>query len=77
MTPVINFKICLILKDIEEKKSTGSENILVKVLKKTLPHIINILCDIFNHILIAAQYADAWKIARVAPIFKGGERNDP
>ena len=77
MTPVINFKICLILKDIEEKKSTWSDNILVKVLKKTLPYIINILCDIFNHISIDAQYADAWKIARVAPIFKGDERNDP
>ena len=30
-------KICLMLKDIEEKKSTGSDNISVKVLKKTLP----------------------------------------
>ena len=70
-------KICFILKNIEEKKSTGSDNISVKVLKKTLPYIINILCDMFNRILIDAQYPDAWKIARVAPIFKGGERNDP
>ena len=30
----------------------------------------------FNRILIDAQYPDVWKIARVAPIFKGGERND-
>mgnify|MGYP001791026151 FL=1 len=48
-------KICLILKDIEEKKSTGSDNISVKVLKKTLPYIINILCDMFNCIVIDAH----------------------
>ena len=69
--------ICLYLKSFSDKKSTGPDGISVMMLKKTLPFVVNILTDIFNQILIEGDFPKCWKTARVTPVFKGGDPNDP
>ena len=65
------------LKTISDKKATGQDGISIKVLKRTWPYISNIVCDMFNRILIENEVPNSWKIARVTPIHKGGDLNDP
>ena len=65
------------MSNIPNKKSTGPDNISVKVLKRTFPYIVNILTDMLNRFLIEGVFPKQWKSARVTPIFKGGDRNSP
>ena len=55
------------------KKSLGfgSDGIASNFLKIAFPVICNSICDIFNFSIFSASFPDSWKIARVAPIFKG------
>ena len=67
--------ICLSIKSIDNKKSTGPDSISIKMLKVTLPYILNLLTDMFNRILSDGIYPSLWKTARVVPIFKTGDKN--
>ena len=57
------------------KKSLGfgSDGIASNFLKIAFPVICNSICDIFNFSIFSASFPDSWKIARVAPIYKGGK----
>ena len=54
----------------------GSDGIASNFLKIAYPVISNSICDIFNFSIFSGSFPDSWKIARVAPIFKGGQRDD-
>ena len=45
-------------------------------MKIALPIIKGSLCDLFNLSLFSGKFPDCWKLARVAPIFKSGQRDD-
>ena len=47
----------------------------VRMLKKTFPYIVNIVTDMMNRFLIGGIFPKQWKLARVGPIFKGGDRD--
>ena len=53
----------------------GLDNLPTSVLKDTLPLIVKPLCHVLNLSLAQGKIPEAWKLARVSPIFKGGGRD--
>ena len=54
----------------------GTDGIAEFSLKAGFPIIAQSLCDIFNLSLANEIFPNSWKVARVAPIFKSGQRDD-
>ena len=66
----------LLLKaDIE--RAAGLDQISNKVLKLAAPIIYRQLTDLFNLSVSSGVYPVDWKLAKVSPIYKTGERIDP
>ena len=57
-------------------KSTGLDNLNIKLLKFAAPIICNSLSYICNLSLFTSTFPSAWKQAKVTPIFKDGDRSD-
>ena len=57
-------------------KSFGNDNISYFFLKLALPYIENSLAILFNTSIQTSVFPDAWKLARVTPIFKEGDKDD-
>ena len=75
-----NFKT-IELKDIRDafakvktSKSFGIDNISSYFMKLALPYIENSLSFLFNTSIQTSQFPDSWKVARVTPIFKEGDK---
>jgi hypothetical protein len=66
-----------VLKLLFKLDATGLDQISNKVLKLAAPVIYKQLTDLFNLSLKSREYPDDWKLAKVFPAFKAGERNDP
>ena len=64
------------LKSINPNKATGPDNIPNKVLKMAVEILSPSLSAIFNRSLSMGIYPDDWKMARVLPIFKSGDKDD-
>ena len=61
---------------IQSKKSSGLDGISARLLKDGIHNIAGPLVDIFNLSLRTAIFPDDWKLAKVTPVFKDGNRND-
>ena len=59
---------------IRTAKSFGHDNISSYFLKQALPLISGSLARLFNIAIETSTFPDAWKIARVTPIFREGEK---
>ena len=57
------------------KKSSGLDGISAKLLKDAAHNIAGPLVDIFNLSLRTGIFPDDWKLAKVTPVFKDGNRN--
>ena len=57
-------------------KSFGKDNTSYFFLKLALPYIENSLAILFNESNETSTFPDAWKLARVTPIFREGDKND-
>ena len=55
---------------------SGHDGIASVYLKIALPVVGRSLCDLFNKSLFAGKSPEEWKIARIAPIFKSGAKDD-
>ena len=64
------------LKAVNSNKATGPDNIPGRVLKIAAEFLSPSLTAIFNRSLSMGIYPDDWKMARVLPIFKSGEKSD-
>ena len=64
------------LKAVNSNKATGPDNIPGRVLKIAAEFLFPSLTAIFNRSLSMGIYPDDWKMARVLPIFKSGEKSD-
>ena len=64
------------LKSINPNKASGPDNIPNKVLKMAAEILSPSLSAIFNRCLAMEIYPDDWKMARVLPIFKSGDKDD-
>ena len=65
------------LQEVNVAKATGHDNIPNKILKIAAPVISLSLADLFNLSITTNTFTDDWKVAKVFPLFKSGERNDP
>ena len=61
---------------IKNSKGSGVDDISSYFLKLALPLIENSLGLMFNKSVETSQFPDSWKVARVTPIFKGGEKTE-
>ena len=64
------------LNQLNLKKSPGLDGISVRLLKDTSDVIAQPLANIFNLSLRTAIFPDEWKIAKVSPVFKEGNKTD-
>ena len=70
-------RVFKLLSKLDVTKATGLDQISNKVLKLAAPVIYKQLTDLFILSLKSREYPDDWKLAKVSPVFKAGERNDP
>ena len=61
---------------IKISKGLGTDNISCYFLKLALPFIENFIAGLFNTSIETSQFPDLWKVARVTPIFKDGDKTD-
>ena len=60
---------------IKSSMSFGSDNVSCYFLKFALLYIENALLFMFNTSLETGLFPETWKIARITPIFKDGDRS--
>ena len=60
---------------MKTSKGSGNDNISSYFLKISLPFITKSLYCIFNNSILKCVFPAQWKIARVTPIFKEGDKN--
>ena len=65
------------LQEVNVAKATGHDNIANKIFKIAAPVISISLADLFKLSITTNTFPDDWKVAKVFPLFKSGERNDP
>ena len=66
-----------LLAELDIKKAYGYDNVSNMILKKTLYIIAPFLVSLYNKCISEGCFPDAYKIAQVIPLFKGGDREDP
>ena len=79
-----NFKFSLVsmnfvhkqIKLMKSDKATGIDGISVRLLKSACPIILHSLTHLFNLSLTTHTFPDKWKVAKVSPIYKSGDKED-
>ena len=56
-------KVVTYLSSVPDRKSTGADGILVTMLKRTLPYILNIIIDMSNRLLSDGVFPKCWRYA--------------
>ena len=62
---------------LSTNKATGIDKISCKIIKIAAPAISDSLTFIFNQAITLSSFPDEWKMARVTPLYKNGQRNIP
>ena len=57
-------------------KSTGIDNVCIRLLKLAAPIICHPLAYICNLSLFTSHFPSKWKVAKVTPIYKDGDKSD-
>ena len=66
-----------IISKMDNKKSCGYDMLSNKILKSTKFTILPYIASLFNICMTEGTFPDAYKIAQVIPLFKGGDRENP
>jgi hypothetical protein len=64
------------LNKLKDSKSSGQDKIPVKNLKDSSDVCVAYLSYIFNCFLLTGIFPDDWKLARVSPIYKSGDKQE-
>ena len=83
-TPPLSFSFSAIMTDklsstlnkMKTLHGSGHDGIASFYLKIAMPVVGGSLCDLFNKSLFAGKFPEDWKIARIAPIFKSGAKDE-
>ena len=70
-------KVMKYLNNLDIKKSTGTDEIGPRLLRMSSPIIAESLKFICNLSIKTGSFPDKWKEAKVKPLYKGGQTNDP
>ena len=66
-----------LITSLDTTKSTGADGVSAKMLKSTAPYIAKSLTNLFNTSLKSGKFPSDWKVARIVPIPKGGDPENP
>lgn len=69
--------VACLINNLKLSTSSGVDNISSKILKNTISVSRKIICVIFKQSLSSGQLPSDWKIGKVVPVFKSGNRNSP
>ena len=69
-------EVYLALTKINTRKNVGTDGINAKYLKIAAANISKQLTDIINTSLASNRFPEAWKVAKVFPVFKKGKKED-
>ena len=75
--PVTVSHVCRLLHGLSSNKATGIDKISCKIIKIAAPAISDSLTFIFNQAITLSSFPNEWKMARVIPLYKNGQRNIP
>ena len=75
--PITIGSVYNLLSGLSSNKATGIDKISSKIIKIAAPVFSDSLTHIFNQSIAQSFFPDEWKIARVVPLFKNGQRNLP
>ena len=70
-------RVLKLLSKLDVAKGTGLDQTCNKILKFATTLIYRQLTDLFNLSLKSLEYPDDWKLAKVFPRFKVGQRKNP
>ena len=73
---IMTDKLSSTLNKMKTSHGSGHDGIASFYLKIAMPVVGGSLCDLFNKSLFAGKFPEDWKIARIAPIFKSGAKDD-
>lgn len=68
--------LSLQLAKLPDNKAKGLDSINVKLLKITKPHILQPLLYIYNLSITSGSFPDHWKIAKITPVYKSGQKDN-
>ena len=72
-----NLEVMKVIKELKNKKSSGSDDISNEIIKCCSPVVENFLAIAFNNCIEESIFPKCLKIAKVIPIYKKGDRNKP
>ena len=75
--PVTVSHVSHLLHGLANNKATGIDKISSKIIKLAAPVISDSLTLIFNQAVTLSSFPDEWKVARVMPLYKNGQRSIP
>ena len=70
-------EVAKIINNLENKKSTGHDDITVKFIKISSTYISELLARVINISIKTGIYPDQLKIAKILPLYKKGSNSDP
>ena len=77
MHPTNGKEICEILHGLKNEKSSGHDGIGNEILKCCSPVVEPFLVRIFNQCITNCIFPECFKVAKVIPLYKKGEKIDP
>ena len=77
LTPVDELEVSNIIQDMKTKKSPGDDDIRPAIIKLSCSLLVKPITYIYNVSFSSGVMPDIWKIAKVIPIFKKGDKTIP
>ena len=74
--PMTENFLSLQITKLPEHKAKGYDSINVKLLKIAKPHILQPLLYIYNTSITSGSFPDQWKIAKITPVYKSGQKDN-
>ena len=74
--PTDQFEIDKMISGLDNKKSCGYDLLSNKILKETKCTVLPYIVSLFNKCMLNGVFPDAYKIAQVIPLFKGGDQEN-
>ena len=75
--PVTVSHVSHLLHGLSNNKANGIDKISSKIIKLAAPVISDSLTLIFNQAITLSSFPNEWKVARVMPLYKNGQRSIP
>ena len=65
-----------LINELDSNKGCGPDHMSVDTVKKNIHNLSYILTEIFNRVISSGVYPESLKIAKVIPVYKGGDKMD-